>query len=343
MSDFTTRTLVWLTYRLGATIALGIPLVLLIWSGLRRDPALVRLLGIYWKVASLLAISVLLLTDQRPIGYFTAFLAPLLMANPRGVLLARDEMAGWIGSFDRYAGGTGGADAAHWLSMHNGETITVDRKTGNPRTINVPRASVSVTGGIQPAILHRALGVEHRESGLAARLLLTWPPHKPKQWTEADIDPGKEAELEQLFTRLYDLQATINDAGELCPVHVGLTHDAKAAYTEYYNHHNNEQTDLSGELSAAWSKLEEYAARLALVIHFTRWVAGTANSDDVIDAESMQAGIKLAQWFKSEARRIYPRLSESDDDRDQRRLIEWIERKGGSVTAREVQQGHRRW
>ena len=80
MSDFTTRTLVWLTYRLGATIALGIPLVLLIWSGLRRDPALVRLLGIYWKVASLLAISVLLLTDQRPIGYLTAFLAPLLMA-----------------------------------------------------------------------------------------------------------------------------------------------------------------------------------------------------------------------------------------------------------------------
>ena len=124
---------------------------------------------------------------------------------------------------------------------------------------------------------------------------------------------------------------------------MGLTHDAKAAYTEYYNHHNNEQTDLSGELSAAWSKLEEYAARLALVIHFTRWAAGTANSDDVIDVESMQAGIKLAQWFKSEARRIYPRLSESDDDRDQRRRIEWIERKGGSVTAREVQQGHRRY
>jgi len=79
--DLTTRTLVWLTYRLGATIALGLPLVLLIWAGLRRDPALVRLLSIYWKVASLLAISVLLLTDQRPIGYVTALLAPLLMAG----------------------------------------------------------------------------------------------------------------------------------------------------------------------------------------------------------------------------------------------------------------------
>ena len=31
------------------------------------------------------------------------------------------------------------------------------------------------------------------------------------------------------------------------------------------------------------------------------------------------------------------------DDGEQRRLIEWIERKGGSVTAREVQQGHRRY
>ena len=53
--------------------------------------------------------------------------APILEANPRGVLLARDELAGWIRSFDRYAGGKGGGDAAHWLSMHNGEAVVVDR------------------------------------------------------------------------------------------------------------------------------------------------------------------------------------------------------------------------
>ena len=60
----------------------------------------------------------------------------------------------------------GGADAAHWLSMYNGESIVVDRKTGNPPTIYVPEALVSVTGGIQPAILHRALGIEHRPLSL---------------------------------------------------------------------------------------------------------------------------------------------------------------------------------
>lgn len=177
-------------------------------------------------------------------------LAPLLLENPRGLLLARDELAGWIGSFDRYAGGKG-ADEAHWLPMHNGESVVVDRKTGNPRTIYVPQASVSVTGGIQPAILHRALGIVHRESGLAARLLLTGPPRKPKRWTEADIDPEAEAELARLFDRLYDLQPTVDDTGDPRPVIVGLTPDAKSAWKAYYNAHAEEQNDLSGDLSAA--------------------------------------------------------------------------------------------
>ena len=272
-------------------------------------------------------------------------LAPLLFANPRGVLMARDELAGWIGSFDRYAGGKGGADAAHWLSMHNGEAIVVDRKTGNPRMIYVPQALVSVTGGIQPAILHRALGIEHRESGLAARLLLTCPPRKPKLWTEADIAPDAEAELARLVSRLYDLQPTVDDEGNPRPVVVGLTRDAKADWKAYYNSHAREQVNLVGELSAAWSKLEEYAARLALVIHYIRWAADDADLEntDAVDAVSMKAGIELAQWFKAEARRVYAMLSESDDDRRQRQLIEWIERKSGSVTAREVQQGHRQY
>jgi hypothetical protein len=77
--DLPYRSLVWLTYRLGACFAFGLPLVLLIWSALRREPAMVRLLTIYWKVASLLAISLLLLTDQRPLGYITLLLAPVLM------------------------------------------------------------------------------------------------------------------------------------------------------------------------------------------------------------------------------------------------------------------------
>ncbi len=97
-------------------------------------------------------------------------LASILADNPRGLVVSRDELSGWIGSFDRYSKSNGG-DMAHWLSMHNAEQLVIDRKTGI-RTIMVPQASVGVTGGIQPAILERSLTTECRESGLAARLLM---------------------------------------------------------------------------------------------------------------------------------------------------------------------------
>jgi hypothetical protein len=236
-----------------------------------------------------------------------------------------------------------GTDAANWLSMFNAEGIVVDRKTGVPRTVHVPRAAVCVTGGIQPGILRRALGAEHRESGLAARLLLTCPPRKAKRWTEADIDPGAEAELARVFDRLYELQPVQGDDGEARPVLVQLTPEAKAAWTAYYNAHAEEQAGLTGDLSAAWSKLEEYAARLALVVHSARWAADdpTLTTADMVDAGSMAAGITLATWFKGEARRVYAMLDESDAECSERRLAEWVERKGGRVTAREAQQGCR--
>ena len=49
VNELSYRALVWLTYRLAATVALGLPLVLLVWSAWRREPVVQRLLGLYWK------------------------------------------------------------------------------------------------------------------------------------------------------------------------------------------------------------------------------------------------------------------------------------------------------
>jgi len=262
-------------------------------------------------------------------------LAPILAANPRGVLLARDEVAGWIGSFDRYAQARG-ADAAHWLSMHNGESMVVDRKTGHLRTIYVASASVSVTGGIQPGILDRILGLEHRESGLLARLLLAMPPRRKKRWTEAEIPARVEAAICALFDRLYALDFDRDSDGNARPRLVSLSPGGKRAWIEFYDAHAAEYDELTGDLSAAWSKLEGYAARLALVVHFVRWGAGDPElqDPDAVDEASVVTGVALSRWFGREARRVYGILDESDEERDRRRLLELIERKGGSVTIR---------
>ncbi|MCH7989382.1 MAG: DUF3987 domain-containing protein, partial [Planctomycetes bacterium] len=108
-------------------------------------------------------------------------LAPLLKDNPRGLLLIRDELAGWINGFDAYKSG-GGTDVAHWLSIHGARSMTVDRKTGHKIIVNVRRASVSVTGSIQPLSLALSLGREHFENGLVARLLFCFPPRRQRRW-----------------------------------------------------------------------------------------------------------------------------------------------------------------
>ncbi len=268
----------------------------------------------------------------------TEALAVLLQQNPRGLLMVRDELAGWF-NFDRYAGGKGGGDAAKWLEMFGGRPMVVDRKTGG--TLYVPRAAVSIAGGIQPEILRRALGQEHRDNGLAARLLLTCPPRKPKRWTEADVNADTEAAVALVFDRLFGLTPETDDDGDERPRLVTLADDGKAAWVRFYNEHATEQAELSGDLSAAWSKLEGYAARLALVVHLTRWAAGDATLRDParVDEASIAAGVVLARWFGDEARRVYAILSESDDDRETRRLVEWIDRKGGTVTARDLTRG----
>lgn len=72
------RGLVWLDLRLGLLFAVGVPLVLLAWAAWKRETAILRLMGLYWKVSSLLLVAVLLLTDARPSGYLLLVLAPLL-------------------------------------------------------------------------------------------------------------------------------------------------------------------------------------------------------------------------------------------------------------------------
>jgi hypothetical protein len=101
----------------------------------------------------------------------TEALAQLMAANPRGIFCVRDELAGWFGSIDRYTERHGGcsADQSFLLSAYNGMPHSVDRRTGDRRHVHIPRASLWVTGGIQPGILARAMGAAEREAAAAPR------------------------------------------------------------------------------------------------------------------------------------------------------------------------------
>ncbi len=133
-------------------------------------------------------------------------IAELIDENPRGLVVACDELAGWLGSFTRYKGKAGGTDLPRWLSMHSAGGFAYHRKTGDRRRIVVPNAAVSIAGGIQPGILAHVMAGDFIEAGLAGRLLMAMPPRPLKKWTEIEIDPDTEKRFHNLLESLYRLE-----------------------------------------------------------------------------------------------------------------------------------------
>ncbi|MFO0835762.1 MAG: tyrosine-type recombinase/integrase [Phycisphaerales bacterium] len=106
---------------------------------------------------------------------------------------------------------------------------------------------------------------------------------------------------------------------------------------------SNEEADTLGDdESAAWSKLEGYVPRFALVIHLTRWASGDPDvpaPDTPVDATSMASAIRLVRWFARETLRVYAMLGKSEGDRELIELEKWIADRGGSTSVRELQRG----
>ena len=164
-----------------------------------------------------------------------------------------------------------------------------------------------------------------------------WPPRKAKRWTEARADPEVEKQVENLFDRLFKLQPEQDEEDRTRPKIVRMSPEAKSIWKQFYNKHAKEQSELEGDLAAAWSKHEAHAARIALIFHLVDCVMEIEGvQEDEIDQKSMVNAITLIEWFKYETRRIYLMLGESEGEDISRRLIELIERKGGAATAREV-------
>ena len=79
MNDVWYRPLVWLDYRLAVVFTVIIPLMLVLWSLFKQVEAINRLLMIYWRVASLLMITVYLMIPSWSVGFATGFIARCLI------------------------------------------------------------------------------------------------------------------------------------------------------------------------------------------------------------------------------------------------------------------------
>lgn len=252
--------------------------------------------------------------------------------NPRGLVLARSEIASWLGSFARYR--SAGSDLQTWLEFYDASSIIVDRKGGDKKTRSVRRASVSVIGGIPPGTLQAAFSSDNLEAGLGARVLIVFPPDREHPWSEVEISPATVERYADLVKALLNLGFPKNDPSNGPEVH-RLGKEAKAAWVGWYNAWEKKKAGTEFEpLRAAYSKLHGIAARLTLLHHVVSYVqsylVGRGDQVELIGPESVRAGTALAEWFGAEAARFYLTLPTEDD------LVEWIRKKGRGVTVRDL-------
>lgn len=258
-------------------------------------------------------------------------LAVTLEYSPN-VLLDRDEISGWVSSFDRYASGKSGGDVAQWLPCYNAAPWVVDRKTSG--TIHIPRAAVSVFGGIQPKVLVRSFG-PHVDNGLLQRFMLAAPPEGQQQWPEGDVDFATMAAMQAMFDTLFSLRS--DDDGH--PQVLDLEPDALGVFKDWWNEVGQQRRQATGPTKSMLSKAEAWAARLALVCHLIRQAGAEPALRSRIDADSITRGVGLARWAAREWTRVFHGLRHGAAQDDDRGLEQWIAGRGGVATVRDVARG----
>ena len=251
-------------------------------------------------------------------------LADILATNPRGVLVWKDELSHWIGSFDQYKN-VKGSDVSRWLSLHTAVSLAVDRRTDS-RHYRIVNPRVNLSGGIQPKILRRELTPDFFDRGLPARFIFAYPPFRKDKWSEAIVTDNIRDAVLNLFEKLWLLQPKDGN-----PVLLSLDKDARAIFIDFYNRCGESASQANERDEAAWGKLSGGGGRVALISQLLH------NSHaEFITGAIMEAACTFALWAGNEASRIYADLSETTWQREQRELIEFIVKRGGSVTVRDV-------
>jgi hypothetical protein len=221
----------------------------------------------------------------------------LLAENPAGMFLLRDELSGWLSSFER----RGREDErAFYLECWNGDSPFRMDRVGRG-SIYVEACCISLFGGIQPArlrsYLRDALEDGPTNDGLIQRLQLAIWPEPCQTWTYTDSTQNEQATryAEQVFERVASLDADN-------PRIYRFDRDAQELFMRWLS--DLEQTirdkDLSPIMVSHLSKYRSLMPSLALLFALADDVQG-----EEIPLRYAQQAAAFCDYLRPHAERIY--------------------------------------
>ena len=259
--------------------------------------------------------------------------AELSAGNPKGLLLFRDELAGWWRSFDRYNGGDG--ERQFWLQAYGARLYVVDRKTA-AAPVTIDRLAISVLGGSQPDVLAQMLKGE--ADGFAARFLYAYP--EPVSGFSLSAK-GADCEAAEVYlARLKELKLEPGRNGAVyAPLVCPLEDAAAQAFEAWWRERRAEASDATGLWGGWIGKQGGQALRIALILEHLWWCScSVAPYPQTVSVRAMQAATALIdEWAGPMAKRAFGASAISAEEADATALARWIRRSGlQSFNAREI-------
>jgi Protein of unknown function (DUF3987) len=257
----------------------------------------------------------------------------LLSEHLAGLLLHRDELAGWLGNFNRYANGKGG-EREMWLEAYEGRGYRIDR-VKSPAPIGVPFMTVGVLGSIQPDKLAPIL--KGPDDGFVSRFLWTWPePVSGYHLYKADIDGSRHlAALRRIF-HLKMMGDEEEHRGQY-PVRVPLTDEAGDVFEAFMRRNKAKGLKSPPLMAASVGKAGGHVLRIAMVLALLGWssvdpppqqegaILQGGLDPALIDAIYISNAVELVEeYFHPMAARVFGEAVCSGMEKDARNLACWI-------------------
>jgi hypothetical protein len=241
--------------------------------------------------------------------------AKILANNPQGILIHRDELAGWISSFDAYHSHGGGKDRTLALELYNGGPKTFDRVE---RDVDVSNWSASVVGTIQNDKL-RSMAPKLEDDGFLQRFILVPGGRMPTGGQDREPDYGAESAYRTLVRQLVE-----RDPGTNRPP-VRLSSDARPYWNEVtqLGHALADMPGVPAALVGFLNKITGNFARLLLTFHAITQMANNAEIDDDVSGDTARRARDLmVRFIFPAAERVYAECFSPSDDGLQ--AVRWV-------------------
>jgi hypothetical protein len=270
-------------------------------------------------------------------------LGVLLNQNPNGVLLFRDELAGFLATMEREGHEN---DRAFYLEAWNGNSrYTYDRI--NRGTLDIDAACVSVLGAITPGPLATYLRETFsgtQDDGLIQRFQLAVYPDPPAKWRNIDHWPDTAAKNEAfaLFERFvgFGTFGTTHSAIKNTEIYALRFNDEAQDFFDTWRDKLEKKIRDEDEhpvITAHLAKYRSLMPSLALIFH----LCDSSLSDTPVSLKAAELAASWCEYLEPHARRIYYSIS-SRLDTTARLLGQKIKAKklAGPFTARDIYRHH---